>query len=345
MKNGQDSVGVLLMSYGSPRTTEDVPRYLTNVYGGRTPEAAVVREFQRRYDVIGGSPLVDITRAQAAALQEELQRRYPHGPRFFADIGMRFAPPTVEAGLRSLARAGIDRLICIIMSPQYSPILMEGYHQSVADGIQRLACELPTRVAGSWHRQPRFLQAVAASVQASLGRLPVAVRDDVRVLLTAHSMPRRVVVRDPGYVAALEETAAAVAERAGLPSECWQFCYQSAGHTREEWLRPDIVDLLPELVEAGMHHVLVAPVQFLADHLEVLYDLDVAAREQAERHGVSFLRTPSLNTAPLLIGALADVVEEELNELRSADALPPAGAGVARPRQVAQTWAGTGGVR
>src|SRR5262249_5734881 len=134
----------------------------------------------------------------------------------------------------------------------------------------------------------------------------------VPVLLTAHSMPRRVVDQEPEYVAALEETAAAVAERAGLPPARWQFCYQSAGHTREEWLRPDLADLLPALAAAGRRHVLLAPVQFLADHLETLYDLDVAAREQAEGLGLDYLRPPSLGTAPLLVDAFADVVETEL---------------------------------
>jgi ferrochelatase len=341
--HGQEAVGVLLMSYGSPRTPQDVPQYLTNVYGGRTPGAAVVQEFQRRYTLIGDSPLVAITQAQAAALQQELRRRYPQGPVFSAAIGMRFAPPSVAAGLASLAYAGVDRLIGIVMSPQYSPILMQGYHQALAEGLQRLECRLPARIAGSWHRQPRFLDAVAARVAGTLARLPAAVRDDVPVLLTAHSMPRRVVDRDPGYVAALEETAAAVAERASLPPERWQFCYQSAGHTREEWLRPDVVDLLPALAAAGKRHVLIAPVQFLADHLEILYDLDVAAREQAARHGITFLRTPSLNTAPLLIGALADVVEAELAGLLLADAAPPAGAGAACMGAVARARPSTGG--
>jgi ferrochelatase len=342
---GEQSVGVLLMSYGSPETLEDVPQYLTNVYGGRTPDAAVTREFQRRYALIGGSPLVTITREQAAALQAELLRRYPHGPGFYADVGMRFAPPYVAAGLRSLAHAGIDQMIAIIMSPQYSPLLMRGYHQAVADGLQRLGYPLPSRIAGAWHRQPRFLQAVAEGVRETLARLPAAVRDDVPVLLTAHSMPRRVVDQEPGYVAALQETAAAVAERAGLPPRRWQFCYQSAGHTREEWLRPDITDLLPELAAAGKRHVLIAPVQFLADHLEILYDLDVAAREQAERHGIGFLLAPALNTAPLLIGALADVVKDELASLPVADAAPPTGAGVARRAQGAPARSGTGGGR
>jgi ferrochelatase len=146
-------------------------------------------------------------------------------------------------------------------------------------------------------------------VQEALTRFPVDVRERVPVLLTAHSMPKRVVEREPDYIDDLKETAAAVAERAGLQSERWMFCYQSAGHTPEEWLKPDFADVMPELRRAGHRHVLIAPVQFLADHLEILYDIEIGAREQAERYGIEFARTESLNTSPLFIRALAEVVK------------------------------------
>jgi ferrochelatase len=138
------------------------------------------------------------------------------------------------------------------------------------------------------------------------------VREDVPVLLTAHSMPRRVVENEPAYIQQLEETAAAVAELVGLREGRWMFCYQSAGHTPEEWLRPDFADMMPRLRDGGYSHVLIAPVQFLADHLEVLYDIDIGAREQAEEAGIEFARIESLNTSPLFIKALATVVRETL---------------------------------
>jgi protoporphyrin/coproporphyrin ferrochelatase len=127
------------------------------------------------------------------------------------------------------------------------------------------------------------------------------------VLLTAHSLPRRVAEQEPGYLAQLTETAAAVAEAAGLGSERWTFCWQSAGHEPGEWMKPDFADLMPELAAAGHRSVVVAPVQFLADHLEILYDVDVGAREQAEAAGLRFERTESLNVDPLFIDALAAV--------------------------------------
>jgi len=125
-------------------------------------------------------------------------------------------------------------------------------------------------------------------------------------------MPKRVVEREPDYIHNLKETAAAVAEQAGLAPDRWMFCYQSAGHTPEEWLKPDFADLMPELKMAGHTHVLIAPIQFLADHLEILYDIEIGAREQAEQYGIQFARTESLNTSPVFIRALAEVVKETL---------------------------------
>jgi ferrochelatase len=140
------------------------------------------------------------------------------------------------------------------------------------------------------------------------------VRERVPVLLTAHSMPKRVIENEPDYIDHLKETAAAIARLAGLPSERWMFCYQSAGHTPEEWLKPDFADVMPELKAQGHTHVLIAPVQFLADHLEILYDIEIGAREQAEIHGIHFARIESLNTAPLFIKALAEVVKETMQQ-------------------------------
>jgi protoporphyrin/coproporphyrin ferrochelatase len=304
--------GVVLMTYGSPATLDDIPTYLTNVRGGRAPDEELVTEFRRRYDLIGGSPLLRITRAQAAALQEELNTQHPGGPTFHAVAGMRFAPPFI-ADVVPEAAAGARQIVGIIMSPQYSPIIMRGYVQTLEDAVADLQRDdLTVRIAGDWHLQPYFLQAVAERVQQALDRFPPAVRERVPVLFTAHSMPKRVVEKEPDYINALKETAGALAEKVGLPAERWMFCYQSAGHTPEEWLKPDFADVMPELKAAGHTHVLIAPVQFLADHLEILYDIEIGAREQAEAAGIEFARIESLNTSPLFIKALAAVVQETM---------------------------------
>jgi ferrochelatase len=310
--NAHKKVGVILMTYGSPATLDDIPLYLKHVYGGREASAEVIKEFRRRYGLIGGSPLLHITREQAAALEMELNAQHRAGPEFHVTAGMRFAPPFI-ADVVPEAAATARQLVGIIMSPQYSPIIMSGYVRTLGDAVTNLRRpDIDLKIAQDWHLQPYFLQAVAERVQQALDRFPPAVRERVPVLLTAHSMPRRVIEKEPDYIDDLKETAAAIAGLVGLPAERWMFCYQSAGHTPEEWLKPDFADVMPELRAAGHTHVLIAPVQFLADHLEILYDIEIGAREQAEEHGIQFARTESLNISPLFIKALAAVVDQTL---------------------------------
>lgn len=307
-----DTIGVLLMTYGSPATLDDMPAYLRNVRGGRPADEELIQEFRRRYKLIGGSPLLPITRAQAAALQDELQAQHPHGPHFHVMAGMRFAPPFIADVVPEVA-ANATKLVGIIMSPQYSPIIMSGYVRTMQDAVRELGRpDLSLKIAEDWHMQPLFLQAVAERVRQALEKMPEDVRECVPVLLSAHSMPKRVVENEPDYINDLKETATAIARLAGIPDDRWMFCYQSAGHTPEEWLKPDFADIMPELKAAGHTHVLIAPVQFLADHLEILYDIEIGAREQAEEHGIVFARTESLNTSPLFIKAMAEVVKENI---------------------------------
>lgn len=305
-------VGVMLMTYGSPATLDDIPIYLKHVYGGRAASPEVVTEFRRRYDLIGGSPLLRITREQAVALQEELNRESSDGTTYHTVAGMRFAPPFI-ADVVPEAAADAQSLVGIIMSPQYSPIIMKGYVRTLEDAVADLhRDDLPLKIATDWHLQPYFLQALAERIQQALERFPADIRDSVPVLLTAHSMPKRVIENEPDYINNLKETATTVARMLNLSDERWMFCYQSAGHTPEEWLKPDFADVMPELKAAGHTHVLIAPVQFLADHLEILYDIEVGAREQAEENGIQFARIESLNTSPLFIKALAEVTKETL---------------------------------
>jgi protoporphyrin/coproporphyrin ferrochelatase len=313
-------VGVILMTYGSPASLDDVYAYMKNVRGGREPEQELVTEFKRRYHVIGGSPLLRITREQATALEAALNRRHADGPVFRVTAGMRFAPPYIR-DVAPAVGSDAEVLVGVIMSPQYSPILMRGYVSTLEEAAAALGNpSLCMATTEDWHMQPDFLRAIAQRVGEALGRFPREVRDRVPVLLTAHSMPLRVVEKEPDYINSLQQTANAVAELVGLAPDRWMFCYQSAGHTPEPWLKPDFADLMPILKTQGHTHVLIAPVQFLADHLEILYDIEIGAREQAEEHGIQFARTESLNTAPLFIQALAAVVEETLPRARAPQA-------------------------
>src|SRR5436305_12027784 len=204
-------VGVILMTYGSPASLDDIPVYLKHVYGGRDASEEVIAELRRRYSLIGGSPLLRITREQAAALQEELNRQHADGPEFHVVAGMRFAPPFI-ADVVPEAAAGAQQLIGVIMSPQYSPIIMSGYVRTLEDAVADLQRnDLELRIAGDWHLEPLFLQALAERVQQALERFPVDVREQVPVLLTSHRMPKRVVAKEPDYMHNLKEPAAAVA--------------------------------------------------------------------------------------------------------------------------------------
>jgi ferrochelatase len=305
MTNTHGRFGVLLMTYGSPTSLDDVERYLTAIWRGRDPGAELIEEFKRRYAVIGGSPLVPITEAQAAALEAHFEGQVDVRP------AMRYSEPSVETSLRDLASEGIDEVVAIILSPQYSPMIMGGYHLAVEAAREAIGARAPrVTVAGAWHLQPAFLDALADRVREALDRFPASERASVPVLLTAHSLPRRVTVQEPDYLVQLAATADAIAERVGLDRNRWSFCWQSAGHEPGEWMKPDFADLMPGLRDSGHRSVLVAPVQFLADHLEILYDIDIAARQQAEAAGLRFARIESLNTSTRFIDALAAVVGE-----------------------------------
>ena len=304
-------LGVLLMTYGSAGNANEVEGYLRSVRGGKAPDPELVAEFTRRYEVVGWSPLIRITHAQAAALQQRLNAD-AGAERYLVEAAMLHSEPRVGQVVDRLVEAGAERLLGVVLSPQYSPIIMGGYGRALqaaaaAAGVDPGVDPDRVRVAGAWHDLPAFLDALAERVRQALARLP----DDVPVIFTAHSLPKRVVDQEPGYIDQLKETAEALAKRAGLDSERWQWAYQSAGHTPEEWLKPDLKDLLPGLRTAGHQDVLVAPVQFLADHLEILYDLDVAAREEAEAAGIGYNRIELLNTDPAFIRSLAEVVRRE----------------------------------
>jgi protoporphyrin/coproporphyrin ferrochelatase len=298
----RERAGVLLMTYGSPASLDraDVAAYLGRVRGGREADPELVDEFTRRYRVIGGSPLIEITRAQAEALEGILG--WP------VAIGMRFSEPSITAGLRTLAERGARTVAAIILSPQYSPLLMSGYARAIAEARSTLGDRSPdVHVSGAWHVEPAFIAALVRRVVEERARMSSPGGDGVPVLMTAHSLPKRVAEQEPDYLAQLRATAEAVAAGAELRDADWRFCWQSAGHEPGDWMKPDFADLMPEIAAAGAKSVLVVPIQFLADHLETLYDVDVGAREQAERSGLAFRRIASLNADSDFIDALAAV--------------------------------------
>ncbi len=289
------------MAYGTPRTPEDIEPYYTDIRRGRPPSAEQLADLTRRYEAIGGlSPLGAITDAQRDALQAALDERSPGD--FVVAVGLKHADPKVEAAVATLAASGVERIVGLVLAPHFSALSVGEYlgrARAAADEAGR-----PFAGIESWAVEPAYIDFLAAQVRRSLDGMPA----NTKVLFTAHSLPRRVLDAGDPYPGELRATAAAVAGSAGLaPWAQWSVGWQSAGRTPEPWIGPDVLEVVDELGPSeNADGLLVCPCGFVADHLEVLYDLDIEARRRAEDHGLVFRRTASMNDDPAVIAALAE---------------------------------------
>jgi ferrochelatase len=297
-----DRVAVLLMAYGTPRQAGEVEAYYTDIRRGRPPTPELLADLVRRYDAIGGlSPLLARTEAQRAGLQRALDERAPG--RFVVTLGMKHAAPSIEDAVAEMIGEGFRRAVALVLAPHYSAFSVGQY---VERAVAAAGSELEVLPITDWHMEPAYLDFLAAAVRAGLAALPAR----SKVLFTAHSLPQRIIATGDPYVDQLQETAAAVASRAALaPWGTWGVAWQSAGRTPEPWIGPDVLAVIDDLAGAeGATGVLVCACGFVADHLEVLYDLDIEARRRAEDKGLTFARTPALNDDATVLGALADRV-------------------------------------
>lgn len=291
------SAAVLLMAYGTPRTLEDVAPYFTHIRGGRAPSAQQVEELRARYLAIGGtSPLRTITFAQAARLQEVLRAR---GYEAAVDVGMKHAPPFIAEVVAAMASRGTRSAVALPLAPHYSRLSTAGYLGAAIEAAGRAGLAL--RAIESFHDHPAFVAAVATRLRGAVTRSPEAA-----VIFTAHSLPQRILTWNDPYPDQLRRSCALVSRAAGVAA--WRFAYQSASTTGEPWLGPDLLETLAQAADEGAREVVVCPVGFVADHLEVLYDIDVEAAAHAARLGVRLRRTASLNDADDFLAALADLV-------------------------------------
>ncbi len=298
-------IGVLLMAYGTPETPDEVGPYFTHIRGGRTPSPEAVAGLQARYAQVGGrTPLLAITRAVRAGLEAELDRQTPGHYRVFA--GMKHWHPYIGDVLAEMAAGGIREVVALALAPHYSRISIGGYQHAVAEAQAALPAPLEVTTIDSWGLQPEFLDLWTDLVRAGLQQFPPAVRDDVLLLFTAHSLPERIRSWQDPYEAQLQGSSAAVAAR--LPGRLWRFAWQSAGGTGEPWIGPDVCEDLETLRAAGVRRVLQVPIGFVADHLEILYDIDIEAQDQARALGIMLRRTAMPNASPAFIRTLAAVV-------------------------------------
>ncbi len=298
------TVGVLLMAYGTPRHLDEVEAYFTHIRRGRRPSEEEVEELRERYRRIGGaSPLREITEAQARGLQAVLDRRAPG--RFRVYLAMKHSPPFIADVAEAMLADGFRRLVALVLAPHESRMIVDEYLE-YAEPALRPAADLQLRVVRSWHLNPYYLQALERRIRGALAQYPDPNPGATEVLFTAHSLPERILEWDDPYPRTLHETAQALAQRVAVPR--WRVCYQSAGKTPFPWLGPDVLDVLREVARAGGRQVLVVPVGFVSDHLEVLYDLDVEAAQVADELGLVFRRTESLNADPEFLEGLGEEV-------------------------------------
>jgi protoporphyrin/coproporphyrin ferrochelatase len=288
-----EPLAVLVMAYGGPGNISEVEPYLMDVRGGRPTKPQLVEEIRARYARIGGrSPILELTRAQASGIGRAL------GEPFKAFVGMRHWHPYINETVDTIAAAGVRRVVGVAMAPHYSSMSVGAYEKKL---LQAADGRLDVTLVRTWWKQPAFQDATANRIAQALQRFPKPA--SVQVVFTAHSLPEKIVASADPYPEELKASAAEVATRAGLPA--WRFAYQSAGATAEPWLGPDAEEVITELAKAGHSAVLLVPIGFVCDHVEILYDIDVEYQSLAQRLGIQLERTASLNDDPGLVAAVA----------------------------------------
>jgi ferrochelatase len=292
------TTGVLIMAHGTPASPDEIAAFYTRIRRGRPPDAAQLAELDGRYRAIGGvSPLAERTRDQVAAVRAALERRTPG--RYAVAFGAKHAEPLIETAAAELAAAGHAEVVGLVLTPHASSMGSQEY-------LDRAAKELgatPFVAIGAWYAQAGLIDLLASRVTAALDNA----RGRRRVIFTAHSLPERIRESGDTYPEQLAESAELVARNAGL--DAWDVAWQSAGRTPEPWLGPDVRDVVRRLgAGGGTDAVVVCPIGFVADHLEVLYDLDVEVADIAAESGLEYVRTASLNDDPAFIEVLADLI-------------------------------------
>ena len=301
MTAAQAKIAVLLMAYGTPRTPDEILPYYTDIRRGRAPTDEQLADLIRRYDAIGGiSPLNERTEAQRRALQSALDDRAPG--RYTVVLGMKHAAPMIEDAVAGLASQGITQVIGIVLAPHYSAYSIGQYMERTEAAATPFG--ITVTPIESWAIEPALVSFLAADLRTRLDAMPT----NTKVFFTAHSLPQRIIDGGDPYPHELRATAEAVARAAGLGHwSTWAIAWQSAGRTPEPWIGPDILDVLRDLGESeNADGALVCACGFVADHLEVLYDLDIEAKSLASALGLAFDRTACVNDDPGVMAALAE---------------------------------------
>jgi ferrochelatase len=304
-------IGVLVMSYGTPESLDQIEAYYTHIRRGNPPSPEQLHELKKRYEAIVGGffPLRENTNKQLQALQETLNHEHSD-KQFVCYNGLKHAFPYVEDGIAQMVADGITEAVGVVLAPHYSIMSVGGYVKRAKDKAEELGLKIDFVL--NYHLHPKLLEALSARVTTALARFTDVESDQVRVIFTAHSLPEKILEMNDPYPEQLLATSSAIAERVGITN--WQFGWQSAGRTAAPWLGPDILDILQTVnKEEQVQNVLLCPIGFVSDHLEVLYDIDIEAQALSKKLGMHLERTESLNTDPLYMETLSDVIYKKVN--------------------------------
>lgn len=312
-------VAVVLMSYGTPGDPSEIEAYYTDIRRGRPPTPEALADLTARYVAIGGvSPLAELTEAQRHAIQRALDEN--ESGRFVVSLGMKHTEPKVEVAAAAAVAAGAELVVGLVLAPHYSSYSIGQYLERCRSGVDGT---VPVVGVESWATEPAYVGFLADDLARRRDAMRASTGRDVLVLFTAHSLPQRIIDAGDPYPAQLRSTALAVADRLGLAEGSdWTIAWQSAGRTPEPWIGPDILEVIDTVGAGGGYGgVIVCACGFVADHLEVLYDLDIEAAARSATAGLAFDRTASVNGDPNVMSALAQRVVEAIGSVGSVD--PP----------------------
>lgn len=294
--------GVLLMSLGSPNHLDEMEEYLVNVRRGRAPSKEFVEEIKERYRQAGGkSPLLEITERQAQALETRLNRG---GGNFKVYVGMRHWHPYIQDTMKRIAQDGVTKLLSLPLTPYYSRMSTEAYHDAVRDAKAKAGAKIELVCVESWNVDPLLIDTYIELLDKGLAKFPD--KTGLKVLFTAHSLPARILMERDPYQDELLETVNLVASK--MEVKGWDFAYQSQGGMNEPWLGPKVEEMLDQYAAEGIGKVLIVPIGFVCDHMEILYDIDVLFKNIAREKNIRLERTPSPNDTPRFIETLESVV-------------------------------------
>jgi len=311
MTHTSPPVGVFLLAYGTPESLDDVEPYFTHIRGGRKPSPEAVANLRERYRLVGGrTPLKDLTFATADKLQARLDAEAPGRYRVY--VGMKHWHPFIAETMPHIAADGVRDVVALVLAPHYSRMSVGGYRRYVDEANATLEQPLQITFIERWHDHPGFRRLIADRIVAARAELPPDLRDQALTLFSAHSLPERILSWNDPYPNELRESAAGIAGLLGLTD--WRLCYQSAGMTGEPWLGPDILDYLEELHSEGVRAVISAPFGFVADHLEVLWDIDREAQDKAAELGMELRRIRMPNADDEFVDVLVSLVRDALRQ-------------------------------